>query len=204
MPVWIQLMVVLQRLGCCGNGNSVGVRARTAGVGNGTVCMFTDRVFKALLSKKDDVIAWPDAAERKQISDRMGEKYGLPGAVGIVDGTPVVFSQRPKIDGEVFWTRKSQYAYNLQLVCDDKKRIRFYQIGWPGSVFDSTVFETSDLLMAPHLFFVDGEYLMADSGYDLSKFVCVPYRQPYAGLPRNFRFNFLFSSARATYNRTCK
>jgi hypothetical protein len=160
------------------------------------VCKFTDRVFKALLDIKDEVIAWPDAEERKQISDRMGEKYGLPGAVGIVDGTPIVFTQRPKIDGEVFWTRKCQYAYNLQLVCDDKKRIRYYVIGWPGSVYDSTVFDSSDLLMRPHLFFIDGEFLLADSGYALTKWVCVPYRLPLANIPHNFRFNFYFSSAR--------
>ena len=54
-----------------------------------------------------------------------------------------VYSQRPSIDGEVFWTRKSHYAMNLQLIADHTRRIRFYhQIGWPGTpVYDHTVFD---------------------------------------------------------------
>ena len=45
---------------------------------------------------------WPDAAERRSISRRYASTHGLPGAVGVVDGTPVVFYQRPAVDGEVF------------------------------------------------------------------------------------------------------
>ena len=40
-PVWVQLQVVLQRLGCDGNGVSVGRLARLAGFSTGTVCKFT-------------------------------------------------------------------------------------------------------------------------------------------------------------------
>jgi hypothetical protein len=53
-PVWIQLYVVLQRLGCDGNGISVGRSARYSGISDGCVCKFTERVFKALLDLKDE------------------------------------------------------------------------------------------------------------------------------------------------------
>lgn len=116
--------------------------------------------------------------------------------MGIVDGTPVVLSQRPAVDGEVFWTRKSQYAFNLQLVVDDRKAIIYYQIGWPGSVFDNTVFDKSKLMMNPHVYFTPGEYLLADSGYAIKPHLITPYKQPHANLPHNRLFNELFSSAR--------
>ena len=74
------------------------------------------------------MISWPNAEERLLISHRFERDHGIPGAVGIVDGTPVFFSQRPGVDGEVFWSRKCRYGINLQLVCDDKKKIRFYVV----------------------------------------------------------------------------
>jgi hypothetical protein len=103
---WIQLMVVFSRLGCDGNGASIGRNARSFGVSYGTVCQFTVRVFSAVLSLLESEIKWPNATEREETSRRFRDNYGLPGAVGIVDGTPVVLMQRPHIDGEVFRTRK--------------------------------------------------------------------------------------------------
>jgi hypothetical protein len=195
-PAWIQLMVVLSRLGCDGNGASIGRNARHGGVSHGSVCKYTERVFVAILAMKDAEICWPTAEERKIISRRFAVKHGLPGVVGVVDGTPVVMSQRPHVDGEVFWTRKGHYAINLQLVCDDRRRILFYQSGWPGSVYDATVFSQSHLSLHPEQYFSPGEFLIADAGYGGTSFLCTPYRQPAASLPHNSVFNELFSSGR--------
>jgi hypothetical protein len=127
--VFYQVLVTLSRLGCSRNVASIGSNARMTEISHGTVCIFTTRVITTILSLHNRYIYWPDAEERASISRRFEQKYCLGGAVGIVDGTPLVFSQRPHVDGEVFWTRKSVYAMNLQLVCYDKKRIRFYQAG---------------------------------------------------------------------------
>jgi len=120
----------------------------------------------------------------------------MPNCVGIVDGTPINFEWRPNIDGEVYWSRKSRYCINLQLVCDDRRNIRFVQAGWPGSVFDSTVFDNSDICKNPSLFFSAGEFIIADAGYALKPFICTPYKHPLADIPHNRLFNELFSSAR--------
>ena len=127
--VWVQLMVVLSRLGCDGNGASIGRIAGQFGVSYGSVELYTHRVFVALVSIKNQVIYWPNEAERILISDRFNRNHGMPGTVGIIDGTPVNLMQRPHIDGEVFWTRKCRYSMNLQLVCDDQKLIRFADAG---------------------------------------------------------------------------
>ena len=125
----------------------------------------------------------------------MAREHGLPGAVGIVDGTPVNFEQRPVIDGAAYFSRKSRYCINLQLG-DDKKRIRHYLTGWPGSQYDSQVFDHSILCTNPLLCFSPGEYLMADAGYALRFYICTPYRKPAALIPENQVFNILFSTAR--------
>jgi hypothetical protein len=145
---------------------------------------------------KDTEICWPTAEERITTSQRFGAIHGMPGVVGVVDGTPVVLSQRPHVDGEVFWTRKGHYAINLQLVCDDRRKILFFQSGWPGSVYDATVFGQSDVCLNPEQYFNPGEFLIADSGYGGMWYLCTPYRQPAASIPHNKVFNELFSSGR--------
>ena len=120
----------------------------------------------------------------------------MPGVVGIVDGTYIQFSQRPAIDGETFWNRKSQYAYNVQLICDDFKKIRYHLLGWPGSVFDSQLFGKTKLAKKPEKFLSVGQCIIADAGYALTYYVCTPYKQPAASIPANRIFNDLFSERR--------
>jgi len=93
-PIWIQLMVVLIRLGCNGNGVSLGAVGRNCGYSSGSIVLFTQRVFTAICALEKRFLSWPDATERVKISKRFAENYGLPGAVTIVDGTHVVFNQR--------------------------------------------------------------------------------------------------------------
>jgi hypothetical protein len=47
--VWQQALVCFERLGCNGNGASVGRFAREFGIGMGTVVLYTERVVTALL-----------------------------------------------------------------------------------------------------------------------------------------------------------
>lgn len=195
-PVWKQLLLVLNRLGCEGNGAAMKRHAIFHGVSYGTVDKYTERVIAALLRLEGQYLRWPDPWARRGISRRFARDYGLPGAVGIIDGTPVHFWQRPGIDGENFFTRKSRYSINLQLVTDDKKRILFYYTGWPGSCYDSTVLDTSNLILHHQQYFEAGEYILADAGYVPKAFICTPYRSPAALLPENKVFNELFSSCR--------
>ena len=163
-----------------------------------TVVTFVRRVTTALLAISNDVIKWPDERERQVIKNRFKNDAGINGAVGIIDGTPVIFSQRPAIDGEVFWSRKSVYCMNLQLICDDRGFIRWYLTGWPGSVFDNTVFEKSVISQHPERYFNPGEFVMADSGYALKHHCITPYKNPQAEIPHHQIFNELFSSKRVT------
>jgi hypothetical protein len=64
---------------------------------------------------KRDYVKWPNDTERKKNSAAFHQKYRLPNAVGIIDGTHIHLSQKPALDGEVYWTRKSRYSINAQI-----------------------------------------------------------------------------------------
>jgi len=126
----------------------------------------------------------------------MAKDYGLPGAVRVIDGTPVHFFQRPGVDGENFFTRKSRYSINLQLVINSNKEIIYYYTGWPGSCYDSSVLDNSNLVQHHRQYFEPGENILADAGYAPKPYICTPYRSPAALIPENRVFNELFSSCR--------
>ena len=59
-------------------------------------CFFEDcrnRCVEAIRSLQDKYIAWPDEAERKQISHRILKKYQIPNTVGVIYGTLLVVSR---------------------------------------------------------------------------------------------------------------
>lgn len=103
--VWVQLVVALNRLGCFGNGISIGRVARFAVISNGSVWNYTNRVITAIVSLSADYVYWPDEAQRRKLAAHFFSKHGLKNCVDIVDGTPVIFMQKPAVDGETFYDR---------------------------------------------------------------------------------------------------
>ncbi|KAJ1555693.1 hypothetical protein HK096_001849, partial [Nowakowskiella sp. JEL0078] len=104
-PVWIQLAVCLEHLGCDGNGVLISKVARHFGIGNGTVTLYLQHVIESILSLKWNYIKWPKSGERKEISQRIYEHFGF-GAIGIIDGTHIHLSQWPAVNGSTYWTCK--------------------------------------------------------------------------------------------------
>ena len=70
-PVWLQLLVVLNRLGCDGNGASIQRTAMFNGISYGSVEKFTQRVFTAIRSLEAQFVYWPNPEERARISKRI-------------------------------------------------------------------------------------------------------------------------------------
>jgi hypothetical protein len=110
-PVWIQLAIVLELIGSDGNGASLGRFAREAGVSVGTVVSYKKRIFTAILALKDQYVKWPDVAERQSISNRFGANFGLPGAVGIVDGTHIFI-----FCNDLMWMERSIFQENVDIL----------------------------------------------------------------------------------------
>ena len=103
---------------------------------------------------------WPNAAERVEISTRIREKYHFPKCVGMIDGTFFGLAYKPEVHGEEYFNRKQQYAINSMIICDDVRRIRYINIGWPGSVHDQRIYSNSIISRLPENYFSDKEYLL--------------------------------------------
>lgn len=122
IPVSLQLAATLDRLGHHGNGAALKRSGVLWGISTGTIVNCMHRCLIALESALENEVRWPDERERARISSEFA-KIGFDGCVGLVDGTTLPLSQRPKIDGETYFDRKKRYSLNMQVICDDRKKI---------------------------------------------------------------------------------
>ena len=161
----LHLLVLLKYMGSEGNASSAINLKHGLGIGKGSVTNYLRRAVDAVLSLFSQTVFWPDAEECIEISNRIREAQHFPKCFGAIDGTHLVLAFKPELDGEEYWTRKQNYAVAATLVCDDRKRIRYINVGWPGSVHDQRVYQNSVLNKNPGNYFSDREYLLGDSAY---------------------------------------
>lgn len=121
-PVHTQLAVTLYRLGRYGNAASVKDIAMFLGISEGSVENFTDRCITAIKSLHDVFLRALTAAEKKTekqwILDEMGPEFeGSLWCEGYLmyDGTIVVIYKKPGLNGDAYYTRKSNYGFNVQV-----------------------------------------------------------------------------------------
>ncbi|EEY69385.1 uncharacterized protein PITG_05614 [Phytophthora infestans T30-4] len=135
--------------------------------------LLAKRVVTALMRIKSEVICWPGLRERREIAERIKNVSDLPNYIVLIDGTLFPLSQRPENHGEDFFSRKSSYAINGLIVCDGRERIRYENVGWPGSSHDNRVWRNCRLAQHQYDHFADNEYILGDSAYQASN-VLIP------------------------------
>jgi hypothetical protein len=197
-PVAFQLLVFLWRVGKEGSGGNTLAVSSYFGIGKGSVDIYVRRCVRALHELKEHVIYWPSQEERNEMKTRLTAS-GFRHCVGIIDGTLVVLDARPEKYGECYYSRKSCYALNLMIVCDDRKRITYYYAGWPGSTHDNRVFRNSKLFRNRDEYFSYLEYLLGDSAYSTSSIMVQSFKKHSrnAHLPRDLHnFNTLLAQVR--------
>jgi hypothetical protein len=118
-PVANQLAVTLFRLGRYGNGASVMDIARQAGCSEGSVEKYTARCFDAIESLHD-IFMRPMTEEEKEIEKKWIEDHVGVGGLWhegwvMYDRTIVVLYARPGLNGDGYYTRKSNYGLNAQV-----------------------------------------------------------------------------------------
>ncbi|KAL3677990.1 hypothetical protein R1sor_020946 [Riccia sorocarpa] len=70
---------------------------------------------------------------------------------------------------------KSNYSMNVQVICDQNKRVIYFFAGMPGSCHDLTCLMRSSLWgrLGSAQLFLNGQYLLGDNGYiPLDRLVC--------------------------------
>lgn len=118
-PVEEQLAVVLYRFGHDGNGASLQGVANWAGIGKGTVLIYTKRILTALLRPEfmKNAVRLP-TEEEKEEAKRWVEDHSCHAWRNgwcFVDGTLVPLYARPYWYGESYFDRKCRYSLNIQV-----------------------------------------------------------------------------------------
>ncbi|THU93178.1 hypothetical protein K435DRAFT_670685 [Dendrothele bispora CBS 962.96] len=179
-PVAYQLAVALYRLGHYGNAASTVKVALWAGIGYGTVRLFTRRVMEAVCREpfRRSVMAWPDDEVKKHAMDWVEENScpaWRPGWL-MVDGTLIPLYSRPAFFGNTWYDRKSNYSMNLQLINTPDLRIVDYAVGLPGSQHDATAWKDTYVYQNHERLLQRGEWVWADSAYPLRIWCQAPYK----------------------------
>jgi hypothetical protein len=141
-------------------------------VSQSAVCTTVNEVAEILAKRVPEFVQFPSEEEANQIAEEIYLQSGLPGVIGIADGThfeitkPIVHRPVP----ERFYNRKHYHSINSLMVCDHRKRIRYFTCGHAGSAHDSKIWNESRLRHLLETRFKPSEprYLIGDEGFGCS------------------------------------
>lgn len=199
---YLHMLVTLKYFGGMGNGCSAHTVKDGLGISVGSVHSYVDRCVKVILSLENQTLFWPDVRERVELKSRIKEKFYFPNCVGMVDGTHLGLMEKPSEHGEDYFTRKCEYGVVAMVVCDDKRRIRYLNVGWPASVHDQRVWRNTMVSNKPDNFFSSGEYLVADSAFSNTTFIVPAYKKFADGGEGKVEFNTLLGTVRVLSEHT--
>lgn len=182
-PVEYQLMVLLDYRSLAGSSASSERCWNHFHMGYGCRDLYIKRAIWAICeSMSDKYYHWPDEAERKQIAFEFQQRYNLPNAILIVDGTTFRLMHRPnREDVADFKGRKEGYTITNLFFTDLKRQIRYYIAGWAGCAHDNHMWVNSSLYHDQSNKFSHNEYMMGDSAFDNGPHMVTTYRTPIGG-----------------------
>lgn len=135
------------------------------------------RFVQAVNELSDTYIFWPsDPDQAKVVVDGIEALRGLPGCIGIVDGTHVEIPGQKggRLGGKQYISYKKRYTLIMQGVVDGTGLFMHVVAGFPGSMNDATIFARSgvyrrlaDTIYEPGY---PGKYILGDSAYGLRIF----------------------------------
>ena len=106
--------------------------------------------------------------------------------IGAIDCTQVRIICPDKENAMTFVNRKQFYSINVQAVCDSDAFITNIVARWPGSTYDSRIFENSNIADKLRDGVLDG-ILLGDSGYAYRAYLLTPILKPKNA--REMRYN---------------
>ncbi|XP_071577182.1 putative nuclease HARBI1 [Temnothorax nylanderi] len=133
------------------------------------------RVTDFILTLANDVIRYPNAAEKAETAAFYQNTKGFPGIIGAIDGSHIRID-RPAEDPDSYINRKQYFSVNLQGTVNHEMKFLDVFIGYPGSVHDARVFRNSPLYRDLRELCTDNYHLLGDSAYPCLIGLMVPYR----------------------------
>ncbi|XP_048039240.1 putative nuclease HARBI1 [Megalobrama amblycephala] len=111
---------------------------------------------------------------------------GLPGVVGVIDGTHVRIIA-PSEDEHAYVNRKKIHSINTQIVFDASYTILDIVAKWPGATHDLWILQESGLRLLFESHHVPaGCHLLGDSGNPCRTWLLTPYIHPQPGPQLNY------------------
>jgi hypothetical protein len=101
-----------------------------------------DCVVMALNNAQKEYIFWPDAEKRREIAQRIESNYHLPNCPMMMDGMLLHLSLTPESqDASDYHGRKFLHSLTVNVLNDDRMKIRAYLAGFPVSAHDNCVWK---------------------------------------------------------------
>ena len=185
LPIPLQLLIFLRRIGSEGTEASYTKLAVFFGIGAGTVSVVVRRVQNAFLEHYDELVSWPSLEGKNLMKEQIKVEYGFQNCIGIIDGTIIILDEKPLKYGESYYCRKNCYSLNVQVVCNHECKIQYLYGGWPGSTHDNRAWRNCKLYTKRDEYFDDGEYLLSDSAY----LTCRCIVQSFKNIPGQLRLS---------------
>ena len=141
-PIYQQIAVALFVLG---GGQTIAKSRITLNIGHGTVWKYAWRVIKLLSTSSliDQHIRWP-AKDMRGVGHPIFRR-----CVGFLDGSNIILREKPLVDPEAYFTRKKNYGFNLQAICDWQGQFIWTSMGHTAGVHDSRALKATDLYRNP-------------------------------------------------------
>ena len=175
-PIYQQIAAGLHVLGRGGQ--------TTMNIGHGTMWKYAWRTITLLARLVGEYVRWPARGAR-----RYGNHDVFRRCIGFLDGSDIVLQDKPMIDPEAYLSRRKNYGFNLQAICDWNGKFIWVYMGQTANVHDSTAFKSSSLYRNSNSFFDPEEYVLADKAYALERHIIAPYKKPASQEARNATFN---------------
>ena len=150
---------------------------------------------KEIAAMKENYVQWPAGdAECMRVAADFSEMRGFTGCVGAIDGTyiKILAPWQRTVAPDEWNTYKKFYATTLLAVADSHMRIRYMNVGWPGSRTDAHILKQTKLFACPQQYVPTGYYMFGDAGFPNYHWLITPYsksacqRDPWC---RDFNYN---------------
>lgn len=158
-------------------------------------------VTEAILNIAEHHITLPGTLlERNSLKLEFMNKWEFPGVIGCVDGTHIAIL-KPRVEEHNYINRKGYHSINVQIICDDKLRIRSLFANFGGSTHDSFVWRLSQAQQFIRRLHAQNElvWFLGDSGYPLQPYLMTPFINPQDDA--ELRYNRVHTRARNCVER---
>ena len=159
----------------------------TLGLSQPTVCRIVWNVIRGICRLAPRFIKYPtDVHTQNEIKRTFFAIGGIPGVTSLINCTHIRI-MKPNRNEDAYVNRKQVHSINIQATMDCNYKYTSVVAKYPGSMHDHAILKETALYENHENNTVQG-VLLGDSGYQCSRWLWTPHRNPGQGTPES-RFN---------------